>query len=191
MVFYYIIVFLLVLLILKCIYNWVRLVILRTVFCINLKRVCKKRGYGLKMPRFIFASFFRYSKKPDAVIMTGGTDYLVRMITCRARKRNYHFVDHEWFVRSMKLYMLLPFLEAEPIVLFRRAFYLPPLDEKYLRDGESIKRQVLLFNPSPIDITFTTRENRRAIGANGVDFDGWLICNGKGLIGELGRESGG
>lgn len=176
---YYISIFLLALYIVKGVYNWLHAIILRISLYIKLEKICKRHGFIMERPRFIFASFFRYSKRPDIVIKANGVDYIVRIITCRARKRIYHFVSHEWFVRAFKVYMLLPFMNSEDMVLFKRAKYIPPVDEKYLKDVKNKKQVVLLFNPSPLDITFTSRQSRRQIGSNGADFDGWLIYNGR------------
>ena len=184
----YIIIFLLALFVLKAIYNILRAVILRIALYSRLSGICKKRGYELEKPRAIFASFFGYSKKPDIIIRTGETDYLVRIITCRARKRHYHFVSHEWFVRVFRYYILsLAFHSGTPLTLFKTAKYLPPLNEKYLAPDGKNKRVILLFNPSPLEITFTSKSNRREIGSNGTDFDGWTIYNGKAFAQAIGE----
>lgn len=86
-----------------------------------------------------------------------------------------------------KFYILLPFLNGD-IALFKRAKYLPPFDEKYLT-GDKNKQFVLLFNPSPLEITYTAKANRRQIGSNGSDFDGWIIYNGKAFIRELSGDT--
>ena len=186
--------FLSALFIAKAIYNWIHALILRAVLYLKLLIICKRRGFKMKTPRFFFSSFFLMSKKPDILIKTGDTNYLIRIITCRARKRAYHFVNHEWFVRVFRLYMLLPFMNAEEMAPFKHAFRLPPLDEKYLSQGaenEDAKPQVvLLFNPSPLEITFTSCSNRREIGTNGSSFDGWLIYNGKAFAELLKRPEG-
>ncbi len=117
------------------------------------------------------------------MITAGDTVYCVRIIACRARKRHYHFVNHEWFVRVFRYYILsLAFHSGTPLTVSKRAMRLPPLDEKYLSNGELKSRVALIFNPSPLEITFTSRDNRREIATNGTDFDGWLIYNGKGFI---------
>lgn len=178
MVLYYLLMFFIALFVVKGIYNWLHAIILRIALYSKLHKVCKKRGYEIEKPRFIFASFFLYSSKPDIIIRSDSTEYLIRIITCRARKRIYHFVNHEWFVRLYRLYILLPFL-MEDIALFKRAKHLPLLDEKYIQERGRKKLVVLLFNPSPLEITYTTRTNRREIGTNGTNFDGWVIYNGK------------
>lgn len=182
MILYYLLFIFLALFILKGIYNWLHAIILRIMLYIELNRICRKKSFKIEKPRFIFASFFCYSKKPDILIQAGGTDYLVRIITCRARKRIYHFVSHEWFVRVFRYYILtLAFHSGTPITLSKNCKHLPPLDEKYLQPNGSKKQIVLMFNPSPLEITFSTRTNRRMIAYNGADFDGWVIYNGKGF----------
>lgn len=165
-------------LILKGAYNWVRAIFLRLSFLIGLGRICRENGFELKKPRAAFASFFRYSPKPDIIVKTGDAEYLIRLITCRARKRIYHFADHEWFVRALRLMLLLMSAPGESLTLFRKLKRLPPLDEKYLTPDSKV---ILLFNPSPIVITFTTHSNRREIGADSADFDGWLIYSANGF----------
>ena len=190
MILYYLLFILLALFIVKGIYNWIHAIILRIVLYIELDRICKKKGYKIEKPRFIFASFFCYSKNPDIIIRAGGIEYLVRIITCRARKRIYHFVNHEWFVRAFRYYILsLAFHSGTPVTLSKICKHLPPLDEKYLQPNGNKKQVVLLFNPSPLEITLTTRTNRREIGSNGTDFDGWVIYNGQGFKQELGSIS--
>ncbi len=163
--------------ILKGVYNWVRAIVLRLTFISRLGRICRKNGYELKKPRNIFASFFCLSPKPDITVKVGGTEYLIRFITCRARKRAYHFADHEWFVRAMRLNLLFFLSQGESLTLFRKLKRLPPIDREYLTEGSQV---VLLFNPSPVSITFTG-SNRRETGADGAYFDGWLIYSANGF----------
>ena len=180
---YYLIFFLFILFILKGIYNWIHAIILRVMLYAKLSKICREKGYEMKKPRFIFASFFRLSAKPDIVIRTPGTEYVVRIITCRARKRVYHFVNHEWFVRALRYYILsLAFHSGTPLTLTKTCKYLPPLDSEYISDGQQV---VLLFNPSPLEITYTTRTNQREIGTNSSVFDGWMIYNAKGFTSAL------
>ena len=179
MVLYYALFYLFILFILKGIYNWVHAIILRISMYAKLGKICHEKDFEIIKPRNMFASMFRFSSKPDIVIRTDGTEYLIRLITCRARKRVYHFVNHEWFVRAFRYYILtLAFHSGTPFTLTKRCKYLPPLDEKYISAESDRKHQiVLLFNPSPLEITYTTKTNRREIGGNGSFFDGWLIYN--------------
>lgn len=183
MVLYYALFFLFVLFVLKGVYNWVHAIILRVMLYSKLGSICRKKGYELQKPRAIFASFFKLSSAPDVIIRTPDTEYLLRIITCRARKRVYHFVNHEWFVRALRYYVLsLAFHSGEPLTVTKTSKYLPPLDGKYISSDTDRKQQVvLLFNPSPLEITYTTRSNQREIGGNDSDFDGWLIYNAKGF----------
>ncbi len=183
---YYAIVFLVILFVLKAIYNRIRATVLRALLYMKLKKICKKRGFEFTAPRFIFASFFRLSTKPDIVIKTPDEDLIVRIITCFARKRTYHFVNHEWFVRVFKYFLLsLAFHSGEPLTLSRRVLRLPPTDEEFLRPDGRKKQEILLFSPSPLEITFNTSSNRREIASNGTDFEAWLVFNGKGFEGEV------
>lgn len=180
------IIFLVVLFVLKGIYNWLHAIILRIALYIRLTGICRKKNFRIKTPRFIFASFFRYSSKPDIIIETESVDYLVRIITCRARKRIYHFVSHEWFVRMFRYYILsLPFHSGTPVTLSKCCRRLPPIDEKYTGPDGRKKQVVLLFNPSPLEITCKMGPNRREICSNGTDFGGWLIYNGKAFEQEI------
>lgn len=179
---YYLILILFILAVLKGIYNGIHAVILRASFYVKLGKIGRKKGCDIEKPRCMPASFFGYSRRPDIIVRTADTEYLVRIITCRARKRIYHFVDHEWFVRAFRLYLLMPFLSGESYTILKRCKHLPPLDGSYINAGERRQQVVLLFNPSPLDITYTTRSNRREIGSNGADFDGWLIYNSKGFL---------
>lgn len=183
MVLYYALFFLFVLFLLKGVYNWVHAAVLRVMLYSKLGAICRKKGYELQKPRFVFASFFRLSSEPDVIIRTPETEYLLRIITCRARKRVYHFVNHEWFVRAFRYYVLsLAFHSGEPLTVTKICKYLPPLDGKYISSDIDRRQQVvLLFNPSPLEITYTTKSNQREIGSNNSDFDGWLIYNAKGF----------
>lgn len=178
MVLYYLFMFSVALFVAKGIYNIFRALSMRAALYIRLNKICKAKGFKIQKMRHFLAPFFRYSNKPDITLSTPDTDYLLRIITCRARKRTYHFVNHEWYVRAFKLYLLVPFMSSESLVLSKHAGHLPPLDEKFLHPDGRKKQVVLLFNPSPTDITFNS-SNRREIGSNGTDFDGWLIYNGK------------
>lgn len=181
MILYYAVFFLFVLFILKGIYNWIHAIILRVMLYAKLGKICREKGYEIQKPRSIFASFFRLSSAPDVIIRTSDTEYLLRIITCRARKRVYHFVNHEWFVRAFRYYVLsLAFHSGEPLTVTKICKYLPPLDGKYIIP-DCKQQVVLLFNPSPLEISYTTRSNQREIGGNDSDFDGWLIYNAKGF----------
>ncbi len=103
MITYYLIYFFIALWIVKGLYNWIHAIILRLAMVQSIKKICKKRGFTLVKTRPIFASLFRFSPKPDMIVKTGGADYVLRVVTCRARKRIYHFVSHEWFVWVFKL----------------------------------------------------------------------------------------
>lgn len=173
-------------LLLKGAYNWLRAIILRTSFIISLGRICREKGFELKKPRNIFASLFCLSPKPDITVKAGDAEYLIRLITCRARKRVYHFADHERFVRAMLLNLLLFTAQGEHLTLFRRLKYLPPLDEKCLTPDS---RVVLLFNPSPLSVTFNESPSRRELGTDGADFNGWLIYSAAGFKKLLGGSS--
>ena len=186
MILFYAVFFLFVLFVLKGIYNWVRAIILRFMLYAKLGRISRENGYTIETPRFILASFFKLSAKPDVIIRTSDTEYIVRIITCRARKRIYHFANHEWFVRAFRYYILsLAFHSGEPLTVTKICKYLPPLGEEYISCGELRRQVVLLFNPSPLEITYTTRTNQREIGTNGSDFDGWMIYNAKGFTNAL------
>lgn len=173
---YVILLFLLALFVAKAVYNRVRAVILRASLYLKLSKICKKRGFSFDTPRPFVASMIKFSKKPDILIETGGERFIVRIVTCFARKRHYCFVSPEWFVRVFKLY--LPVFAEDELAPFKRAKHIPPLDEKYLALGG---RVVLLFNPSPLEITFAAAGSGREIASNGSVFDGMTIYNGKGF----------
>ena len=187
MVLIYMMIFCSALYLAKAFYNIVRAVILRAALYIRLSKICKKHGYEISRKRPFPASFFGFSRRPDMVIKTASAEYIVRLITCRARKRHYHFVSHEWFVRAFKVYMLLPFLQGDELTLFKHVKYIPPLDGEFT----GLEKQVvLLFNPSPLEITFTARGSAREIASNGSDFDGWLIYNARAFAKILEGEAG-
>lgn len=171
------------LLLIKSIFNWLRTIYHRTKLYVNLGKLCRKNTYEMQNVRLPIATLFTYSSKPDIIIKTDDTEYIIRLITCRARKRIYHFANHEFFARAMRVTFMQRFAtNPTTYTLFKHFKHLPPLDEKYLTDGDLKKQVVLLFNPSPLEISYTSKGSKKEIGGNGSNFDGWMIYNAKGFI---------
>ena len=173
---------------LKGIYNWIRALITRGSLYRKLSKLCRNNGYELEKPRSPLASFFRFSKNPDVILRTTDREYLIRLVTCRARKRFWHFVSPEYAVRYMRFYFAaFGASKTTGLRAFERYFHLPPFDEDYMKEtytknGETVqKQQILLFDPQPIRITCVQGGNSSVNAASGTEFDGWLIYNAKGF----------
>lgn len=169
----------------KCLFNHIRAVVLRVKFYFNLRALCTKNNYKTEYPRNLFASFFKYSSKPDIIIKADGIEYILRFITCKARKRTYFFMTSEHYLKCMKLYFAMPLARASTDVDMLAAYkYIPPVKERYTSDTDGIERRtVFLFNPAPVDITTVNSSGTgRVVVGNGSVIDGCLAYNGNGFI---------
>ena len=101
--------------IIKTLYNWIKALILRASFKRKLTKISSKRNYKIKIVGGFWKSLFKYTSKPDIILKTNSQTYMVRFVTCRARKRFYHFVTPEYYAKYMKLFFTM--IEGKPMVV--------------------------------------------------------------------------
>lgn len=103
-------------------------------------------------------------------------------VSCRARKRFWHFVSPEYAVRYLRFYFaVIGVSKATGFRAFERFFRLPPFDDTPAGENTVKRQSILLFDPKPIQITCVSGGARTENGVNGTEFDGWLIFDGKGF----------
>lgn len=164
----------------KIAFNFFRAVFLRVRFYINLKKLCGEKGYTLCKKRKIFASFFCMTSKADFTVNTGKEHYSVRVITCFAHKRAYHFINEKCYIRFTRFGYVLPMSKAiNKIRFFEKMKKMPPLKKT---DDENIK-QILLLNPSPMEV-FQLEGNRmnKSLVRDGSEMYGWIVYSGLGFL---------
>ena len=164
----------------KTIFNLVRAIVLRVSFYVKLKEICRVKGYAITLQRTPFASFFSMSKKSDLIVDTGGTRYSVRLLTCFAHKRAYHFINERYYVCFARFGYVLPMSKnINKIRFFESLKKLPKLSDER---NENTK-QILIFNPSPIEI-YQLEDSRinKSLVTNGSEMYGWLVYGASGFL---------
>ena len=165
----------------KTIYNWIRAFILRASFKRKLTKLCSEHCYDIKTVGGFWRSLFRYTSKPDIILKTPHTKYIIRFVTCRARKRFYHFVTPQFYAKYMKLYFAMFGASKElGFRMFETSGYIPELDESYTKKSDNVQL-ILLFNPSPLVINCTSNGKKEEAG-NGSQFSNYTIYNANGFI---------
>ena len=161
------------------IYTFVRAVFIRISFLKKLKALSKEKNYVIIKKRAFFASFFKNAPVPDVILKTNDTEYLIRFITCKARKSFYHFASREYFAHTIKVVFALPLSkEATHLSIFPTFRYLPTLRQEFCEESGGTKHQtVLLFSPAPVEICYQNR-----VLSNGSMLEDCLIYNGNGFI---------
>ena len=161
------------------IYSFFRAVFIRSSFLKKLRVLSREKGYSLRAERKGFASFFKKSSLPDLILKAGDTEYLIRFITCFKRKRFYHFANSEYFAYFSRIFFALPLASKEEDLKGNERFSrIPPLREEYLKEEADVKKQVvLLFNPSPVEITYGSK-----VVSNGDKIEDCIIYSGKGFL---------
>jgi len=164
----------------KILYNIIRAIVLRARFYIKLKNICDSKGYLLRKNRPLFASFFIMSKKADIFIEANGTYYFVRLLTCFAYRRAYHFINERRYIRFARFGYILPMTKNINKISFFETMKTMPAFTK--ERGENVK-QILLFNPSPMEI-FWLDEKRmnKALVWDGMEMYGWNVFGAKGFL---------
>ena len=171
----------------KTIYNWIRSFVLRANFKRKLSKLSFQLNIKIKIVGGFWKSFFQYTSKPDVILKASTHTYVIRFVSCRARKRFYHFVTPEYYAKYMKLHFatLVPSRRQVSIdeLGFRfgeTAGYIPDFDEEYTKDYGNVKK-ILLFNPSPIVITCNCDGKKQIVG-NGSHFYDYTIYTAKGFL---------
>ena len=164
----------------KMSFDFFRAIFLRIRFYIKLKKLCSEKGYTLSKKRSIFASFLRMTSKADFIVDTVNERYSVRVITCFAHKRAYHFINEKFYVRFTRFGYVLPMSKAiNKIRFFEKMKKMPPLKNS---EDKNIK-QVLLLNPSPMEV-FQLEGNRmnKSLVRDGSEMYGWTVYSGLGFL---------
>ncbi|MBQ7291942.1 MAG: hypothetical protein IJW76_09545 [Clostridia bacterium] len=164
----------------KIIFNFVRAIVLRVRFYIKLKNICAEKGYILTKNRALFASFFGISKKSDITVSTGSTRYSVRLLTCFAHKRAYHFINESYYIRFARFGYILPMSKNINKIHFFESIKKMPL---LSREQDDDTRQILLLNPSPAEV-FQLEGNRmkKSLVRDGAEMYGWNVYGAKGFL---------
>ena len=156
----------------------VRVLSMRTKCITNLKSVCKKRGYELKIHHSPFLSLFFKWHKTDISIRTAEKTYKVKFLTFFSSKKVCHFVDENSYVCYLKSFFALPLAtkvsEHINTVSYHR---LPTLTASQNEDEVFI----LLCNPTPNEITYIEKDGSRQVADNGSKIGSLLVYNAKGL----------
>ena len=138
----------------------------------SLRETC---GASVSYTRMPFLSFFKLGDKPDAVIETKDSIYLLRFIDTPGGGKHLHFASERFFVTYTKspwsLGGLLQLRRRYRVAASNthgtssseRVRILPPMqiEEKYLSASEIYGKKVvpvLLFNPAPKELSYVTRE---------------------------------
>ena len=168
----------------KGIYNISRAIVLRVAFISKLSKLCKDKSYKLSLVRNPAFSFFRLSSAPDMILKTNDSEYIIRLITCRHRKRIWYFINDRIYVRVFRVFFTLRYSHRmDPFDVSKKLGHIPSLDKKYIKPNST---PVYIFNPSPIEINYITEDNEKKLGANGSVIHGTAIYNGKGFLNMLG-----
>ena len=144
----------------------------------QIKKICRERKHRLTLHRSPIASIFRLSKKTDLSVETHERVYHVKLFSCLARKKIYHFVDRNSYVTYLKVYFALPFAAKASESLLFSTFH--RFMAEVPSDGEK-ESFVLLFNPVPNDVTYIDETGMRRVAGNGSFIDSMLVCNAKGF----------
>ena len=164
----------------KILFNFIRAVVLRVSFYKRIKKLCKDKGYEMTKKRGMFASFFRITKKADFTVEARGERYSVRLITCFAHKRAYHFINDRYYVQFARFGYILPMSRSiNKIRFFEKLKKLPELNAD---EGENIK-QILLLNPSPMEV-FQLEGGRmkKSLVVDGAVMYGWQVYGAGGFL---------
>lgn len=176
----YLVAAILVLFVVKMLFNFVRAVVLRVRFYIRLGKLCAERGYEMTKKRGMFASFFSMTKKADLAVRAHGQSYSVRLITCFAHKRAYHFINEQYYIRFARFGYVLPMSRSiNKIRFFEKLKKMPALEAG--QNGNV--KQVLLLNPSPLEV-FRLDENRmsKSLVVDGTNMYGWEVYGASGFL---------
>ena len=187
LVFFLMVVF--VCLIFKGAYNIIRAVFLRIVFLHKLKKLCTSKKFRLAFVRNPISSFFKISSTPDMILKSDTAEYVIRLITCRKRKRIWYFINEGLYVRVFRVFFMMRYSHrADPFDISKKLGHIPALDKKYADHRKNVV-PVYIFNPSPTEINYINEDNEKLTAGNGSVIHGTAIYNGNGFLNMLeGRE---
>ncbi len=164
-------------------FNYMRAFVKRLLFMAKLKKMARGKHWTVRFTRSPFASFFRYSKKPDIVLLTDDTEFVIRYVTAISRKRQYHFASEEHLVTYAQTAYALPMaVKTSEMNGNLKYFHLPELTP--LPDPTAGRRRVhvLLFNPAPVNITYINEGGRQEIAGDTSRIGGWTTCGASGFF---------
>lgn len=179
---------------LKGAYNLIRAAIRRRALTARLMRIGREKGYAVQRVRSGAAALFRTSDRPDLVLDTPESEYRIRFLTCRSRKRFYHFVTPEYYVRYRKLYFAVVGVDKTTGLRLLESFRrLPPYAAEWSVGGKDENagyggsepgakpiRPVILADPAPLRFTVAGSRPLDAPGG-GKQADGWWFFSGTGF----------
>lgn len=126
----------------------------------GLKRLGRVEGVSVKFLKSSYLSLLKLSSTPEVEVRVYGVTYLVRLYNSRST-RSVHFASDKFTVSFGKYQGarrhgkgLLSFASSVPIGTRVRVF--PPLD--YDRNEYAAAESVIIFNPSPHEVSFVTEE---------------------------------
>lgn len=174
----------------KSIYQIIRVFVLRSSLEKEIDVICLEKEYEIEYLRTFTASIFKASSTPDVIIKTRNSEYLIRFITCRQRKRMWYFVNAEYYVRVLRVYFAFPGSRRyDPFDIIKKLGVLPPFEEKYTKSPTNLKKvPVMLFNPSPVEINYINEKNEKFIAGNGSVLHGWTVYNSRGFLNALEKD---
>ena len=79
-------------------------------------KVESKNGYEIKIVGGFWKSLLHYTSRPDIILVTPNEKYMIRFVTCRARKRFYQFVTPEYYAKYMKLHFAFLALFGQTLI---------------------------------------------------------------------------
>ncbi len=139
----------------------------------------KTEGVKVSYNKFPFLSLLKLSARPEIMVETEGTVFLVRLFGASSNHRRVHFANPEFTVtikgkrRSDKgtritgaRFKAVVGTTVFPGSKSGRVRILPPLQipQKYVNSRKKVV-PVLIFNPAPHDVTYVTPEKNKVLAA--------------------------
>ena len=173
--------------VIKGIYNFAKTFILRFSFTRKLNKLCAEKKYKISYPRSPYASIFKCSSAPDIALKTPEKEYLIRLFTCRQRKRIFFFINANTYIKVFRVFFALPGSRRhDPFDIIKTLGQLPDPDSSFTKPTSLEKVRVLLFNPAPAEINYIDENNNKLIAGNGSVIHGWTVYSAEGIINALG-----
>ena len=146
----------------------------------RIKQICKEKNYKITFTRKLLASFFRYSSKPDIIIVTSDKNYLVRFITCKNKFLFYNFPTPEWYFSFERVL-------SAPINPTGRFKHLPSFDKKYYCSNNNIENIcVMVFAPFVPKISYLKDKNsKRELAGSSIKMGDWVVYSSKHFIANI------
>lgn len=187
------------------IYCFIRLVVKRCIAVKQLKKLGNEKNVKIKFTRSVFSTLFGMSSLPDVCAEVGDKIYLMRFYNGRGKKTQAHFANEEYSViYSIMLFQAVFSLRARTrinsmsqvrnVSTFRRKVKIVPkleIPAEY-RNAEEYGKSVipvLVFNPTPSEVTYVSDEKTSIkLAFTGDEFRGIKIFTGSTVVNFLERE---